>query len=1639
MRLYWALRNMDCVEIAHECARSGNVNIVAALLQVYPYSLMPSIIEILHSIFEIAAVDQVEKVLEMLMEMQQGESNGEPAIQREADIVERDESIVLLRRQGDVAWYRCTERIAKICHGWCVPSAAQIESWIVQHSLEVEQRTGLYRDAMALLQAGVRVMAKHESSYTLLQNHIYLLQEYEVCLMLKDVLKRNDAPDGLQEFPKSAVQYISAGTDGRIVSFLRLVFLSENVIDIRTMTHTYLQSYFEIQKMLDPSMEDVLRAVLTEFAYLHTDWIVEFLNVEDIHPCIFSSIESIISLCLDILFYAPDESVESETIIQRRVFQGVLLEITEELIAGTQSETLREQFERARSSYAVVSLMHDLGKDIQMHEASSLGSSSGTYQMLEGIVRGKLSLGAPKKDWKKLQNTVDEISKRAGMYPETTERLHELLCECSLRLGHTDPTEAYVAFMEPNKRERFLTTLAHRIICLDSDLRQVTIETSKKVLRMLPDLSTIEKELLLVDTVVKLRELGIEVSPQELRESSNVSQLFQNAIQNVTSTNGLHDIDRIIGMFSTLDMGFTTDEILQQLAETAFALEDAPLCAKLCLKLYDSSSSNALPIIMRVALSNLNIDSDSREKLLSVALRSAKDADVLRILACQRIGDVRDPVADILSQIIAGHLVKCDWRTVTLEVACALLSTDIRGIICWVNEFLASNHELLERDSRRSIYLGVICGVCMKVLSSCIGDENEKSCHLDHTSLTQLPISVIFFWGAKYLEAPLREINDEDRNSLFEILLRLGKCMVSIADANRLSVINDRDAERLWETGDLDAQRHVLRQVTDKLAASQVSHFGTINRIDRLHDISDGIEVAELSNVGILARRCGTEFEQVEEMFVESMLLRHGCSRALGNSWDRVCSARPSRALKIVLSHILGSEDISSFEVLRSIEMVKQCVANGALHQLDSENLPILLTYIYDACEHFLAVADLDLRPFMEPFFIRFDSLLKNEREKGAMRAERCSIDWLIHVTEPENAISLFEFLTQISGWYDDIKQADPELAELEYPVHPDVVLLIALSKMLAINSNYMALSDFLARIRIDLLLSIGLALESPSQEQMSMDIPEEIAKRLHAVSEDNLTHLYLNIIELTRNEKMSNREIEARELIIKRHAKIICRKELKESPVREKCMASICEMAGSLVDDDTELTQISTEILSRCIYEGHKYDTSVITVMDTIVQLTPNQSKIDTYEVLQQVYNVTLNTCIQSLKGSSTATMTKGEAIQNIFGIIRSLDCPMCEGLDLIQTRVYRTLKEYLSNAGSKADAISSEIQIQLIEMMMTIGKDKWLDWQPEDNDVWSLQPQSLLHSRLVSHFATSWEDVMETEIMGQSSLSTSCDTNTAFCQLSSEVSTPEQASALWSAMATIVLPHYENDPDARSNLKTSLNMAFTCVLRTGDLDTLLTAVDEFLGISGEISSEQGEIAAESLVHHPQYIPLVEVMINDSGISENTASNVYHLVSSSDTPKHHKIAAILALADSGMLSKIVQEFGISALKVTVQALDNSPLSLKRATFVAGDGAEFACPLRVAIYGQMISQLIISGESVAASYLAFETLGLATSLRVKDSGIPVIAGLLSSLHDISWTGSQSDLISLGFPGTSMLGHILKTFPDFSSKALELCQ
>ena len=1633
MRLYWGLHDRNCVEIAYECARAGDVDVLVQLIRIYPYTLLPSIMDILRNLFVIVEIEKLERILGVLLEMRRYSSDGGPPITRDADWAERKEVVALLNGQ-DTPWKHCTERVAKIYYGWHTPSDAQIESWVLQHSLEVERSTGLYQDAMSLAQSGGRLLEQHGYSSTLLGNQVLLFQEYEVCLRLRSTLKMHGILNGLQDFPKDVVQYLAAGMDGRMVSFLRLALLYQHTMDIDDMIHVYLKKYFDLQKEQDPNTEDILSSVLLEISYPNKEWILGLLKAEGLHPCIFSGRDSLISLCLDIMLYDPGEGMESGTIAQRLAFQTMIFEMTEELIMETNNEDLRRRFEVASSTARIVSLMLDLGKNLEMREASALLDSGRAHEMLEGIIEEKRELCAPKKEWNRLQEIVQQLSREFRFNSEYTERLQELICQSSLRLGHLTPTETYSKYLEPNKKERVLTKLAHGIICIDTELKIETINSAKRVLSMLPDSSNIQKQTLLVDTVAKLRELGIEVSPDELEESSNVSQLFQSAIQNVTSTRGLYDIDRIIDMFGSLDMTFTSDEILQQLAETAVSLSDAPLCEKLCGKLIDSESLTSLPIITKVLQSDMNINPESRQKMLSFSMQHAKDKDILKALSWK--GNARASHSNILDEIIDGNMIQGDETAILMQIAAALFSKDMKEIIAWVDIFFASNHEMFESSLRRLIYTGILSGVSLKILSICMIKDSGKSFGLDHSSLMQLPISTICFLGSKNVETPIEGVEQNVQQALVKALERLGESIISIADETRLSVINNKNAERLWGTGDINAQKQLLKQMTDKIAASQVSHLGVIHSIDPLVDSEENENIAsELSDVGILARRCGIEYEEVEEMFVECVLYRHGCSKALGHSWVNTCTKRPSRMLKLVLEFSLTSRDLGNYEVLRSIDMVEQCI-NNAFHESQLESMSGLLKDIYQNCIDFVENSSLDLRPIIEPFFIKV--YRRCVGEERVTKPTFCVPQWFMHVAQPENAMYLYEFLKQMSVFYHDMTDRDLGSSSEDYPVHPNVLILSALSKMLKGDCSSTSVSQFLTGLSFGFLISLGLSVGPALDNNNSLEIPTDLENELNAITDDNLIHLYRSIIDLTRSAELSPGNTEARSTIIKNHANLICRRDLYELSADENLMMGIRDLSVKLADCDSDITQLAMTPLSICVYDGAKYDTTIARLMDTISQLSLNQETIDKHEILHNIYVVSLNTCLEALKGSAPGTMTKGEAIQNIFGIVRSLDCPLCEGLEPIQISVYNDIKEYLSgSSGSKVDPLYSEIQIQLMEMMMAIGKDKWVDWQPKDTDLWSFQPESLLYSRLISHFSTSWEDAMDH--VEQTSLATCGDTNAAFCELSAHVSTSEQADALWCAMKDIIYLHYEKDPAALAELQESFTSVITCVFRMGTTDAILTALDDFVMLYDQIPPELQELASESLSDHSEYVPLVKLMTTiDKNVSASTATDLFHLIESNETPAHRKMAAVLATVHFGLIPELVQEHGISVLRHIVQVVDSALVSRDKASFISEDGQNFYCPLRVPIYSQIISELVLSRDNVAASYLAFETLGLDGSLRVKDSGVPVISGLLSSLCDVSWSKKQSDLSSLKFPGTSILAHILQEFPVRCSKALELC-
>lgn len=1643
MRVYRAFMNRSCLDIARECALSGNVKALEALLKAYPYSLMPSIMEILSSMLEVVDIESLTEFMVTIIDMRQYDEYGGPPLRRDADWVETKESTLLLNDSAaqfhDSSWKVRTELTAKLHYGWRCLSNKQLESWILHRSLEVERITGLYRDSLQLLQAGVHMLAKcgHESS--LLKTRIYLCQEYEICLRLKDILRSHHVENVGKEFPKSLMHYISADIEARISMFLSLVLSYEDNNDLDTIRIAYMSRYFDIQKTLDPDFQNILHLVLVEIAYSHKQWILEFIKLESLSPIIFSGRASICSLCLDIVINGPGDSIQPLNLHERHSFQTILLNIAEELMVGVDNIELQERLKTMQRASRAAALLQEIGKDVDIHETFKLLSQD-AFNMLIQVIEDKYGARASRKDWNKVQDTFDLLVQELGISDGPREELQEFICQSSLRLGHIGPTEKYLGTIDSQKKEDILTSLAHNIICVDEGQHSDSIDTAKRLLNLIPDKSKAEKEILLLDTVVKLQELGIYVSARELKQSSNVSQLFQSAIQNIKSTSALHDIDKIIEMTCSLDLPLTNNEILVKLAETAFGLEDAALCEKLCLKIVQDGSLKAVPIVSNVAQSNLNIRPESRQILLSFSLHGARETEILKVLP-RNNPSLDDEVhcPNVLDQVLGGSLLFEDERALIIQIATSLLSKDLEYIATWLNKFLSASEDVFQRNLSRSIHVGVMCGICLKVLSLCIHKGKQEDTKLDEEQLLQLPISDICFWGSKMLESPVESIDPDIQAYLITTLQRIGTSILSIADENRLSMMNDKSAERLWASGDIKAQKNILWQLTDKIAASQVSHFGVIDCVESFYydDINvEGMRAPELSSIGILAHRCGTEFQEIEEMFVGNVLRRRGCTQAFGNSWAHISGKNPLNALKIVLEFVITSVEVGNYEVLRAIQMVERCISLGACGDNHSTIISPSLYTIHQSCIWFMENSNLDLRPFCEPFFLRINLMVHGSVH--TMEPSFCLTSWFISVSHPNNANMLYDFMIRIRDIYDTINEQSSDKDAMEYPVDPNVVILSALSEMLHNHCSVPSVSKLVHCVGAELLLSLGLSLSNDDYADVYLHIPREIKDEMNTVPDSNLLYLYHSIIDLTHNSELSIKYANARASIIRKRAELICSLESSDFSLSDSLVMGICELSLQLTESSSNIGDLIAPLLSDCIYTGMQCDVILSKVMDIIVQITLDGERINKLDILHRLYICCLDTCTQALRDFGEDSMTTGEAIQNIFGIVRSLDCSQCEGLDLIRTDVYDRIKEYISTPASGVDALHSEIQIQLIEMMMTIGKDKWLDWQPEDANVWSLKPESLLHSRLVSHFSVSWENVMREQELQETSWASCEEANKAMCDMSRKVTSPEQAFALWSAVTSIILPHYANEEDAAIKLQGSFISAMECVLNNGNIDDTLTMLDEFSAVHGHMPEHlQGQII-ESASCHGDYKYLVAIMINQNDILEGTAVSLFNLIKSTDVPDKHKVAAVLGLVECKLLSHLIDEAGANALKLLNSTLHNGSILLKKVRIVSRNTEKFDCPLRVPIYSYMISQLVLAGKNVAASYLAFETLGLENNLRVKDSGMPIILGFLSSFQDVHWVENQADLVSLGVPATATLGRMLRDFSQDSCRALEIC-
>lgn len=1056
-------------------------------------------------------------------------------------------------------------------------------------------------------------------------------------------------------------------------------------------------------------------------------------------------------------------------------------------------------------------------------------------------------------------------------------------------------------------------------------------------------------------------------------------------------------------------------------------------------------------MILKVVESDLEIRQETRSRLVSFALMGADPKSLLGLLGelrKARDNDTRGILVDMMEEnrdaFLPDRISIVDERNITIQITSALSALKLEGICDWMEWYIAKDDGTFDRALARSVYIGAIAAISIHVIGLNLS-ESKMQCFENHSyidsigKLLHIDIAALCFFGSKCIAALMAHENQvEILSRLAPIMHHAGSSLVATSDQNRVALLHDKDAQDLWATGDAHAQKRALLQLADKIAASQIGKYGIINSLSPFSD-GDGLEIGtpELSDLYLLADRCGADIEQLEDVFVKGVLYRHGSTEAFSNSWHKTYTQRPLFGLKLVVPFFMECDDMSNFEVLRVTEMVTQCLHSSSSSNDDIRELEPVFRKIYDICVPHVAEEWAHVRILLLPMFQVLADVLYQEPSDGQ---KSDIVEWVISVSCESNVHDMFDMIRTLMLEYramrHHLNSVDSNLP-IDYPVDASLVVFSTLLKIVPATSgeniNATKVFNLLEMLDMRSDVTFGLLLLDPMTMD-SMPIPQlkEFARSFKA---DALHHMLKIVVEFLRHKEVpdeATKDLKA-ELLYK-NALMILQSKLA-AHISGDVLSQIASAVVSNANSDEVISRIQN-IMRTFVYMGKAYKSDIGEMVSLIVTLCDDPT-IDAHAIMTGMYLDSLDMCLSALEKDSSynGDISTGEAIQNIFGIVRSLDDTPVTGRDIVdptplRSAVYDRIGNYLASFSGHNDIIKSEIQIQLVEMMASLGRDKWNDWEPPSTGFdWSLQGESLLHSRLFSHFSTEWPDALESSSICPEDLATVESVNEAVIAMSKNASTAPQAFSLWTAISSILLPHFLTTDNIENKLHDSYSATLTRIIELRDFNNMLFALDEYVGRFGQPGKELEEAAIDA--SEPRDQPLIRMLIGmNSDIHGDILAGMLHFMQSSDVPDSYKLAAIVLAIKNNTVSAILDQSDFTLLQSICCIISGASEFGETLQCTSDDnGQSFECPIRALVCSALISHLLHSQHENEAFCVAFETVGLCRALRVKDSGQPITRAFLSRIRHMRWSGAYADLAGvLQIPACSALAALIHEVP-----------
>ncbi|KAG8381104.1 hypothetical protein BUALT_Bualt06G0087500 [Buddleja alternifolia] len=640
---YSRFRDLPIRKVGFGLAESGKIGALNLLFKRHPYSVIPSMLEILAAIPETIPVQSYGQLLPAI-------SAPSTIVLREEDWVECENMVMFINsirgtQQSSIQFM--TEPITMKCMAFQWPSLSELSSWYKKRARDIDTLSGQLDNCMCLVDLAIR-------------KGISELQQFLEDIFCLHQLIYSDENEGEINFSMSLVTWEQL-PDYEKFKLIMMGVKEDNVIPrLQKKAIPFMQRRF---RTLTGVTSDYLTRDKTVDSFL-VRWLKEIAAQNKLDMCLviveegcrdmannhfFKNEVEVVDCALQCIYFCTD--------IDRWSTMSTILSRLPQM-RDLEAEDIKHRLKLAEGHIEAGRILayYQVPKPINFF-LDAQSDEKGVKQILRLLLSKfiRWQPGRTDHDWANMWRDLQSLQEKAFPFLDLEYMLIEF-CRGLLKAGKFSLARNYLkgtsaVALATDKAENLVIQSAREYFFSAPSLACPEVWKAKECLNIFPSSRNVRAEADIIDAVtIRLPNLGVNLLPMAFRQIKDPMEIIKMAI---TSQNGAYlnvdeliEIAKLLGLSSQEDISIVQEAIAR---EAAFA-GDVQLAFDLCLVLAKKGHGSVWDLCAALARSQAleNMDSKSQKLLLGFALSHCDEESIGELLHEWKDLDMQDHCENLI-------------------------------------------------------------------------------------------------------------------------------------------------------------------------------------------------------------------------------------------------------------------------------------------------------------------------------------------------------------------------------------------------------------------------------------------------------------------------------------------------------------------------------------------------------------------------------------------------------------------------------------------------------------------------------------------------------------------------------------------------------------------------------------------------------------------------------------------------------------------------------------------------------------------------------------------------------------------------------------------------------------------------------